>query len=128
MHIQKLQRIENGVFKKIGPQEEALRGDTGTSSMKTRVREGQWKFLRYIIEGKNYLLRRIAEEIMENKKNRWMKDLVNELKKVGIKSGSMMNVTNEGIRERMREWDTREWKQGMNEKSSLKICRNGEKK
>ncbi len=40
----------------------------------------------------------------------------------------MMNVTNEGIRERMREWDTREWKQGMNEISSLKICRNGEKK
>ncbi len=55
--------------------------------MKTRVREGQWKFLRYVIEGKNYLLRRIAEEMMENKKNRWMKDLVNEMKKVGIKSG-----------------------------------------
>ncbi len=52
-----------------------------------------------------------------------MKGLVNDMKKVGMKSGSMMNVTNEGIRERKREWYTREWKQGMNEKYSLKIYR-----
>ena len=66
--IRKLQSIENGVFRQIlgAPgyaQEEALRGEIGASSMKTRLREGQLKFLRYAMEGRNDLLRRIAEEI-----------------------------------------------------------------
>ncbi len=49
-------------------QEEALRGEIGASSMKARIREGQWKFVRYAMEGRNDLLRRVVEEMMGNKK------------------------------------------------------------
>ncbi len=48
--IRKLQNIENGAFRQIleepgYAQGEALRGETGTSSMRIMIREGQQKFL-----------------------------------------------------------------------------------
>ena len=52
-----------------------------------------------------------------------MKDLVKELNNIKAQSENIMSMTDEGIRERMKEWDTREWKKGMNEKSSLRIYR-----
>ena len=91
--------------------------------MKTRIREGQWKFVRYAMEGRNDLLRRITEEMMENKKSRWMKGLMNEIRNIRVQNKSTRSMTDEGIRAIMKEWDTREWKQGMNEKTSLSIYR-----
>ncbi len=52
-----------------------------------------------------------------------MKDLVKELKNIRMQNESARSMTDEGIRAIMNEWDTREWKHGMNEKSSLKIYR-----
>lgn len=55
--IQKLQRIENSVGRKIlgAPnytQEAALRGEIGISSMKGRIMKGQLKYLQHILRGK----------------------------------------------------------------------------
>ncbi len=67
-------------------------------------------------------MRRIVEEMLENKKIRWMKDLVKQIR-VREKNESIRGMTDKSVRAVMREWDTTEWKQGMNEKSSLRIYR-----
>ena len=56
--IQKLQRIENSVGRKIlcalsSAQEVALRGEIGISSMKSRIMEGQLKYLHHILIGES---------------------------------------------------------------------------
>ena len=61
--------------------------------------------------------------MIEKGQSRWVKGLLNDLRKLGVLSESVRNETKEGIRKRMRELDEREWKRGMNEKSSLKIYR-----
>ncbi len=66
-----------------------------------------------LVEG-NGLLRRVGEEIMES---RWVKDLLNDLRKAGVMSESIRNEIKESIREKMRELDAREWMSEMNEKS-----------
>ncbi len=55
--------------------------------------------------------------------SRWVKDLLNDLRKAGALSGSIRNETKESIRKKMRELDASEWMTEMNEKSSLKIYR-----
>ncbi|XP_050714164.1 uncharacterized protein LOC126997158 [Eriocheir sinensis] len=126
--IKKLQRIENEVYRKIlrAPmyaQEAALRGEIGSSSVKNRIREGQWKYLRYVLVEGNDLVRRVGEEMIEKRQSRWVKDLLNELRATEGLSVSVRNETKESIKQRMRELDTREWKRQMNEKASLKIYR-----
>ncbi len=126
--IRKLQRIENGVFRQIleAPgyvQGEAMRGEIGALSMKAMIKEGQWIFMRYAMEGRNDLLRRIAEAMMENKKIKWVKNLTKEFKNIRLQNDSIRSMKYEGIREIMKERYTREWKQGMSEKSRLRIYR-----
>ncbi len=124
--IDRLQRIENGVYRKIlgAPtyaQGTALRGEIGASSVRNRIREGQWKYLRYILVEGNDLLRRIGEELLESRQSKWIKELVNELSERGLLSESVKSETKESIKQKMRDLDTREWKREINEKSSLRI-------
>ena len=126
--IGKLQRIENGVYRKIlrAPpyaQEAALKGEIGASSVKNRIREGQFKYLRHVLVEGNDLVKRVGEEMIEKRQSRWVKEVLNGLR---VTEGLNVNVrseTKESIRQRMREVDTREWKKQMEEKSSLKIYR-----
>ncbi len=57
--------------------------------------------------------------------SRWVKYLVNDVRKAGVLSESIRNETKESIRKKMRELDAREWMTEMNDTSSLKIYRNG---
>ena len=61
--MDRLQKIENEVNRKIlgAPnyaQEAALRGKVGASSARNRIREGQWKYLRYVLVEENDLLKK----------------------------------------------------------------------
>ncbi len=54
-------------------QETVLRGEIGASSVRNRIREGQWKYLHYILVEGNDLLRRIGEEMLESRQSKWMR-------------------------------------------------------
>ncbi len=69
------------------------------------------------------MLRRIEEELLETRQNKWMKELVNDLSERGVLVESVKSQTKESIKKEMRELDTKEWKREMDEKSSLKIYR-----
>ena len=118
--LEKLQRIENSVTRKIlrAPsyaQQAALRGEVGISSMKARIMEGQLKYLQYAMKGQGQgkeLLSRVVEEMRASKnKNKWIMGLMESRNIVGLR----------GEADNPMEWDTRMWKQEMEEKVNLKL-------
>ena len=64
------------------------------------------------------------EVTKEQNTNRWMKELVQTLKKTGMTESGMVNITNYEISQKIKDWDTKEWKTTLNEKESLSIYRN----
>lgn len=71
--ITNLQQIENEVYWQIlgtgnSTQGAALSGESGTSSIKKRIREGQSKYFIYVLDEGNYLVQSIGEEIIVRRK------------------------------------------------------------
>ena len=92
--------------------------------MKARILKGQRKYLNYSEkEESNNLLRRIMKMTKEQNTNRWMKELVQTLK-TGMTESGMMNITNDENSQKIKDWDTKEWKTTLSEKESLSIYRN----
>ena len=127
--IKQLQRIENSVGRKIlgAPgyaQEAAIRGEIGISSMKSRIMEGQIKYAQYVIRGEgNAVLERVVDEmISQGRKNRWIKGLIEDRHKVGLR-GRPINVSEKEISEKIKEWDTNMWRNEMQEMTSLTLYR-----
>lgn len=125
--IGKLQRIENNVARKIlgAPsyaQQAALRGELGMSSMKGRLMEGQLRYLQYILNDQgNGLLSRIVEEMRNSStKNKWISGLLEYRQLIGLRgeAGSYLDISR-----KVKEWDTRTWKEEMDQKVSLKLYR-----
>ena len=72
--VEKLQTIENGVYRKIlggapGTVLETLRGDIGASLMESRIMENKILFAKNIIEGNNKLIKEILRNMREDEDN-----------------------------------------------------------
>ena len=76
--IKQLQTIENGVYRKIlGAPKYApnctLRGEIGSSLMKTRIMKGHLQYIRTTLQGRNELLKKVMEIELERKGSKWAK-------------------------------------------------------
>lgn len=124
--INKLQRIENGVYRQIlgAPKYTAcctLRGEIGASSMKTRMINGRVQFIKNIQEGKNELLKEILRDMKEDGNYSWMKVTNKYLGEIELRYGDIGRLTKEKLKEMVKNWDSRKWKEEVNNKTSLKI-------
>ena len=90
--------------------------------MKARLMEGQLRYLQYVLKDQeNELLSRVVEEMRNsNKKNKWITGLLEFRELIGLR-GEAENYLD--ISRKVKEWDTRMWKQEMEEKVSLKLYR-----
>ena len=80
--------------------------------------------LRYSVkEESNDSLRRIMEVTKEQNTNRWMRELMQIVKKTGMTESGMVNITND-MNKKIKDWDTKESKTTLSEKESLSIYRN----
>ena len=124
--INKLQRIENGVYRNILGAPEfvsicTLRGDTGSSLMKERVISGRIQYLEGITEGNNNRLKRMLEEIMRIRVTWWMRITLRYMNETNVKSSHKAKLSKEKLEENMKAWDAREWKQELKTKTTLHI-------
>ena len=87
--------------------------------MHFRIREGQFKYLRYLLMEGNDLVRRITETMVENRQGRWIRGLMEEMRKSKVFGEGIRNETKESISNKMKELDTACWKEELNEKSSV---------
>lgn len=128
--IEELQKIENSVYRVIlgAPkytQVAALRGEIGASKMETRIRENQIKYMKYIEEhNRNDLLKRILDEKKEIKNEYWIKTSEEFMKNAGLTYNMIRHAKIEIIKDRIQDWDLKNWQKEIQEKSSLKIYKN----
>ena len=76
--IEKLQNIENGVYRKIlgavkRTPKVALRGDIGASAMRSRIVEGKLQYINSIYKGDKDLLKAIIQDMQDKNSNWWNK-------------------------------------------------------
>ena len=128
--IEELQKIENSVYRVIlgAPkytQVAALRGEIGASKMETRIRENQLKYMKYIEEhNRNDLLKRILDEKKEIKNEYWIKTSEEFMKNAGLTYNMIRHAKIEIIKDKIQDWDLKNWQKEIQEKSSLKIYKN----
>ena len=130
--IEKLQRIENGVYRQIlcGPKYAArttLRGEIGASLMKRRIIDGRIQYYRKITTGNNDLLKIILEQTKEGTCSTWMKNTNKYFEEINITHNDITQKTKEELKETTRIWDTNKWREEMENKSSLSIYRHWKK-
>ena len=73
-----LQVIENGVYRKIlGAPKYApnctLRGEIGSSLMKSKILKGHLQYARTVLQGCKELVKRVMDIELERKKSKWAK-------------------------------------------------------
>ena len=138
--IQKLQTIENSVYRQIlgAPkfaQTCTLRGEVGASTMKKRIMEGKILYLKSIIDTyttktqenltreedtRNSLLKETYRMANCNQQP-WIRNINKylECSKLGLRDIEMLKK--EEIKEKLRDWDTEEWKKQVQSKRSLEL-------
>ena len=127
--IVELQREENAAYRRIldirrrNTPISALRGEIGSSLMATRIMESKILFTKSILKGSNNLTKLVLRESRVEKNNVYKKTLNEYLKKLNIRFEDINILSVEKIKTISREWDTRKWREDMNEKRSLKIYR-----
>ena len=126
--IQKLQMIENGLHRKIlgafkGTAVESLRGEIGASDiMRTRIIKSRPMYIKYIVNGKKDILRRIMEKSIEDK-NKWWKKSLKYIEETKVSLGEIMHKKKEEIDIKIKRWDTAKWRAEMEKKERLSIYR-----
>ena len=109
--ISKLQSIENEVYRKILGGKgytpiSILRGDVGSSKMRTRFIESKLVMIKGILVGKNTLTKEILYKTREDKGNKWNQQVEEYLKEVNIKFIEINTMTKEKIKQKINQWDT----------------------
>lgn len=89
--------------------------------MKTRIINGRFQYLKSIEEGENQLLKEIVREMFEDERNKWMKVTKTYMNTVGVRRGNIIRMKKTEIKEATRKWDSANWKEEVNSKSSLVI-------
>ena len=120
--INNLQTIENNVYRKILRAASytpigALRGEVGSSLMKTRIMKGKLIYFRGIFDRSNELLK----EIVRNHKCKLTKEIDNLLQEIGLTKREFMLCNINDIKRKCKEWDDLKWKEDNEKKVSLAI-------
>ena len=122
--IRKLQTIENGVYRRIlsAPRYApncTLRGEIGSSLMKSRIMEGHLQFTRDALQGSNQLLKTVIKLRATNTRSKWTKAIKCHLDTLGLTMSALGAMKKGDLKSAVREWDYQEWLQELERKSTL---------
>ena len=120
--IKELQKIENSVYRTIlnAPKyapNVTLRGDIGSSTMRKRIINSRFNYMKSIQRGRNKLLEVILENMMLKNDTRWMQTTNKYMIETGMKFGHIRHHTKDGIKRILMTWDDELWKRELHEKT-----------
>lgn len=125
--LTKLQRIENSVYKTIlqlptYTANSAVRGEIGASSCYARDMKIKILFAKHLLkEKRNELVRNIFLKEYENGDTKWIKTLKTYMSKIDINIAQINSLSKNSVIEKIKKWDTNQWKQELQTKSTLYI-------
>ena len=131
--IQKLQTIENGVFRYlIGVAGygavAAIRGEVGASRVETRVMETILLFAKDTLTGRFEKVKDYMDHEKSTGKGNWTKTANNYREEIGVSWEQMLEMDRRKLKLQIREWDNQKWLEEVLHKPTLKWYREGKLK
>ena len=128
-----LQRKENMVWRHIlgigGYSAVAsLRGEVGSSLMKTRIMDSNLQYVRDVLNGKFGNVKEMMEDTIKKQKGIWYVTISSYLKELGITWDMLYTLTKSEIKTLTRHYDTQLWEKELKEKKILKYYKEGKGK
>merc|ERR1712121_325541 len=128
-----LQRKENMVWRHIlgigGYSAVAsLRGEVGSSLMRTRIMDSNLQYVRNVLNGKFGNVKKMMEDAIKKKKGIWYVTVSSYLKELGITWDMLYTLTKSEIKTLTRHYDTLLWEKELKEKKILKYYKEGKGK
>merc|ERR1712002_1089238 len=128
-----LQRKENMVWRHIlgigGYSAVAsLRGEVGSSLMKTRIMESSLQYVRDVLSGQFGNVKAMMEDTIKRKKGKWYATINSYLNELGITWDMLYTLTKSEIKTLTRHHDTQQWEKELKEKKILKYYKEGKGK
>jgi len=90
--------------------------------MESRMVKMRLRYWRHLDGGENDMLRKIADD-MEKKNHRWMRENMKYIDMLGWTKEDMKAANGDKIAKQVTDWDSRKWRQELEQKSSLEIYR-----
>ena len=124
--ICKLQRIENKTYRSIfcAPRYTpicALRGEIGSSIMKSRIHKNKMNYVKHLLNTENDLLKNVAKSIMTEKRSPWGKEIDKIVKYNRTSIDILANIDKIKVKKIVMNLDEENWQREISEKSTLNI-------
>ena len=125
--LDNLQRIENGVWRKIlgAPQYSplvTLQGEIGASTMDLRDMKIKLSFVKHLINKMDRLVTSIFIELFNEKKRRpWIKKIKFYMYQIGVDLDILRNMKNEELKDKINKIGDTRWKEKVDSMSSLSL-------
>ena len=101
-----------------------LRGEIGSSLMKSRILKGHLLYIQGALKGRNDLVKRIVnDEIEKKKKSKWAKVTQKYLHLLGLRIQDLEVKKKEDITKCVKKWDQDQWRTEVDSKKSLQVYR-----
>ena len=132
-NITKLQRIENRIWRfllRIGRYStvEALRGEIGTSIVKSRIMETSLAYILDVINGEFEEFKRIMLDSIKEEKGRWYNNVNKYRQELNISWEDFLKLDKKTLKKMIRIYDNDCWEAGLHEKIFYKILCSREKR
>merc|ERR1711888_492281 len=106
----------------------SLRGEVGSSLMKTRIMDSNLQYVRAVLNGKFGNVKEMMEDTIKRQKGMWYVTINSYLKELGITWDMLYTLTKSEIKTLTRHHDTLLWEKELKEKKILKYYSEGKEK
>ena len=124
--IRKLQVLENGVYRQLlGGRKSTpiaiLRGEVGSSMVKTRVIQSWLILAKRIQDGENILLKQVLGRIMDSGKGSWFTTFTRYLRDINASYDDLVRMDVSEVKARVRDYDNRKWIENLEELTDREV-------
>ena len=104
--------------------EEGIRGEMGASLFETRLMKSRLTYIQSTLKGgRNELVEKMMKNTITCRAEAWSLYSMEKLEKIGLTLHQLETMKRRELEESLRQWDTRRWREGTVQKSSLHVYR-----
>merc|ERR1712033_141138 len=105
-----------------------LRGEVGSSLMKTRIMDNTLQYVRSVLSGEFGNLKEMMEDTIRRKKGKWYPTINSYIEELKITWDMLYTLTKNDIKALTRNHDNQQWENELKERKTLKYYREGKRK
>ena len=107
---------------------ESLRGEIGASMMKTRLMETMLLFIVDTLASEFNDIKKLMNDTIERGKGKWINTVDDYRRELGLTWEKIREIDRKSLKEKIKEYDTHVWLEGLNKKPTLRFYKLGKQK